>query len=118
MARSKDQHIFHFDKRLNNWIKGRPCPLITCTAFTKDTKLGVVMVLDEYINSFRGNQNTSELLLRTISPHKPVQLGEVYSQVREAMGKAGIKTDIFRAHTTRSASTINTKVLGHYYRMY
>ena len=55
MGRSKDQHIFHFDKRLKNWIKGRPCPLITCTAFTKDTKLGVVMVLDEHINSFRGN---------------------------------------------------------------
>ena len=70
MGRSKDQHIFHFDKRLKN---------CTCTAFTKDTKFGVVMVLDEHINSFRGNQNTSQLLLRTISPHKPVQLGEIYS---------------------------------------
>ena len=34
------------------------------------------------------------------------------------MGKAGIKTDIFSAHITRPASTINTKVLGHSYRMY
>lgn len=75
MTKLKDKYIFNFDKLFKIWIAGQPSPSVTYNAFPQDATLRVVRVLDEYVkrtSSFKENQSILQLLLNTISPHKPV----------------------------------------------
>lgn len=75
MTKLKDKYVFNFDKLFKIWTAGQPSPSVTYNAFPQDATLRVVRVLDEYVkrtSSFKENQSILQLLLNTISPHKPV----------------------------------------------
>ena len=58
----------------------------------RPVSLFVVTGLDEYIkrtSTLRENQNTSQLLLSTISPHKPVVSSTILGWVKKVLRKAG-----------------------------
>jgi site-specific recombinase XerD len=69
----------------------------------------VVECLLEYFertNSFRNSDQSKDLLLRTIiKPHKGVTVNTVANWIKDVMSLAGIDTTIFKAHSTRSATT-------------
>ena len=111
MTRSKNQYIFRFDKLLKNWRNGQ-CYLVTYDVFPQDSTLCVVTGLDKRIkisSSLRENQNISQLLISTFSPHKRLVSSLVSGWVKKVLSKVGINTDISKAHSTRSASTSSDK---------
>ena len=66
-----------------------------------------VLALKEYegrIRQLRGNYYTT-LFLSASKPHKPVSSSTIARWLKVLLGKAGVNTEIFKAHSTRSAST-------------
>ena len=115
MTKSNNPYFFHRDKLVKVWRNGQPCPSVTYDTFPKDNELRVADVLDEYIkrtSTVTENQNTSQLFLRTISPHKAVISSTISCCVKNVFSMAGSNTDIFKAHSTRSAATSSAKSFG------
>ena len=69
------------------------CPVTTLKAYEDRTK------------SLRVTEAQSKLFLGVIKPHNPVAPSTVARWLRTVMGKAGIDTNIFKAHSTRGAAT-------------
>ena len=65
----------------------------------------LVQVLDKYVDrttTFKENQRTLQLLMSIVRSHKPIT---VSGWVKKVISKAIISTGLFKAHSTRSAST-------------
>ena len=77
--------------------------------FPENSKLCVVNCLQEYEKrtiSFRSEQDDSNrLLLSYIRPHKPITSDTLSRWILEMLKNAGIDTKIFKAHSTRSATS-------------
>ena len=58
-------------------------------------------------------QETPQLLfLSYIKPHKPVTSQRLANWLKEILGKAGIDTSVFKAHSVRGASSTAASVKG------
>ena len=72
----------------------RLCPVTTLRAYENRTK------------SLRVVETQSRLFLGVIRPHNPVAPSTMARWLRAVMEKAGIDTNIFKAHSTRGAATM------------
>ena len=74
--------------------------------YTGDEKICVYITLEEYLNrtsSYRGS--CSQLLLCYSKPFGPASKDTIRRWLKEVMTQSGIDTTLFKAHSTRSAST-------------
>ena len=72
-----------------------------------------VLALKEYesrTRQLRGSHTT--LFLSVSKPHKPVSSSTIARWLKVLLGKAGVNTEIFKAHSTRSASTSAAAAAG------
>ena len=79
--------------------------------FPSHSSLCVASTLDKYIKRtapIRGNEN--ELFVSTIKPHNKVIKATISRWIKTVMKTAGINTDIFKPHSTRSASTSKAQI--------
>ena len=74
--------------------QARLCPRHTLTVYEERTK------------SFRdqGDTERSKLFLAVVKPHKPISSSTMARWLRSLLGKAGIDTNIFKAHSVRGAA--------------
>ena len=82
-------------------------------AFATEPNLCIVLHLSEYIkrtNSLRGSH--TKLFLSHQKPHNPVSRDTISRWVKSTMKLAGIDTNVFTAHSCRSASTSAAKASG------
>jgi integrase len=89
---------------------GRFLKDIELKAFSQNKKLCVVTVLKEYLKRteiFRNNQK--QLLLSYIHPHKPVSRETISRWICKVLVASGVDTDVFSAHSTRSAAVTAAK---------
>ena len=80
----------------------------------KDSELCVVTHLKQYIKitvPFR-NTNTNHFLLSFVQPHKPVSVTTLSRWCVTVMKESGINVNIFRSHSTWSASPSKCKISG------
>lgn len=66
-----------------------------------------VAAIAEYIkrtSKFRADQNSDKLVIAAIAPHKPVSSNTVSRWIKCFLKSAGINTEMFGAHSTRSAA--------------
>ena len=70
----------------------RLCPVHTLKAYEERTA------------SFREGQGSSALFLTTIKPHSPAASSTIARWLKSLLGKAGIDTAIFKAHSVRGAA--------------
>ena len=61
---------------------------------------------EERTKSFRdqGDTERSKLFLAVVKPHKPINSSTMARWLRSLLGKAGIDTNIFKAHSVRGAA--------------
>lgn len=78
---------------------------IALPSFSDDKRLCVVTYLREYIKRSKPLRSTSQLFISFISPHGPVTKDTISRWIKLTLKKAGIDTNIFKAHSTRAAST-------------
>jgi len=115
MAQTDDTVVFNYHRLHKSWRKGESPPSITFVAYSEDTDICVVSALREYLKRsepWRENKNESQLLLSYINPHQPIASCTVARWMKELLSLSGIDTDVFKAHSTRSASTSKTCAKG------
>ena len=82
-------------------------------AYLKDPGLCIVACLQEYVirtKPLRGEE--TQLLISFVKPHKAVSKDTMGRWVKCVLANAGIDTNQFGAHSTRSASTSAAKQSG------
>jgi len=72
--------------------------------------------LGEYLDRTRDwrkdDCHDGQLLLSTLRPHNPVKSSIISNWLKRIMGRAGIDTTTFKAHSTRGASTSKADLNG------
>ena len=76
------------------------CPVTTLRAYEERTK------------GKRGDHNRAQLFIALIKPHNPVTSPTIARWIRTILSKAGIDTDTFKAHSTRSAAVSTAASIG------
>ena len=89
---------------------GGPPKQLMFGAFPSDSRLCVMKCLRQYemdMRTYRKNDPASPqpLFLSYVKPHKPVTSQRLANWLKEILGKAGIDTTVFKAHSVRGASS-------------
>lgn len=85
---------------------GNPIPNIKYFKFTESKSLCVCHTIDMYLDRSKSwRKGETQLLLSYVNPHNKVQTDTVSRWIKEVIALAGIDTSVFKAHSTRAAST-------------
>ena len=79
---------------------GLLCPVVTLKAYEERTQ------------SVRQETGSKPLLLTTIKPHSPASSSTIARWLKSLLGKAGIDTAIFKAHSVRGAAVTAASIAG------
>lgn len=115
MAKSENLVRFYFHQLSKTNKKGKPIPPLEFYKFEEQSKLCVVSTLFCYIertSKWRSEHTVSQLLLSFIKPHKAVKSCTISGWLKKVLQESGINVDIFKPHSTRSASTSKAKSSG------
>ena len=74
-------------------------------AFDNNKKVCPVFLIKYYIRRTKSLRDNTQLFISPHRPHHPVAKSTLSRWVKLTLAKAGINTDIYTAHSTRSAST-------------
>jgi integrase len=91
---------------------GTPNPILEFEIFAENRAICVVECLKTYLSRTEGLRKSEKLLLSYIKPHNPISKDSVSRWVKVVLERSGIDTVIFKAHSTRSASTSRAKESG------
>ena len=110
VSKTESSYIFYLEEHIKQSKPGKRNPEIVLHAFPADKRLCVMTCLDAYIaktETVRNTQNT-RLFLSYTKPYHPVTKNTLSRWVKYVMEKSGIDINMFRPHSTRSASTSAT----------
>ena len=99
---------FNFRQLHKSWRKGAPPPSLKFYNYPEDKDMCVVATIKEYLHRTQGwrtENKKSQFFLSVINPHREVACSTISGWIKKLMTDAGINTDIFKAHSTRSASS-------------
>ena len=99
----EDRIIVHITDILKHSRPGFHLKPITLHRYDENDKICIVTTLKEYMERTQHLRNESKLLISTVKPHNSVSKQTISRWVKSIMSKAGIP-DIFKPHSTRSAS--------------
>ena len=104
------------DKVTKTSRPNKPHVQITLKQYPLDTKLDVVGAVQTYLERTEELRTSvrqkSHLLLSFTKPHNPVAPCSIGRWLKTIMEMAGVDTSVFKAHSTRSASTSKAKAQG------
>ena len=115
MVKSGDVYIYAFHKLHKGWRKSKAPPKLYFYKYTKDQELCVVSALNEYLKrteTWRANEGKFQLLLSYMKPHMEVHSSTVSRWIKEILKETGVDVDVFKGHSTRSASTSKACLSG------
>ncbi len=106
MVLTPDNCVFVLDKLLKTSKPGRHLSHLEFVAYTPDPSLCIVKYLMEYVKRTRSlRQGEEQLLVSHKKPYGPVHVDTVSRWIKTTLTNAGVNTEVFAAHSTRSAST-------------
>ena len=96
--------MFTFGKLYKAWRKGKLPTSLKVYSFEENTNLCVVATLEEYLKRMKGwrGKDKSQLLLSFVKPHNHVVSLTISGWIKNVLREAGIDTEIFKGHSTRS----------------
>ena len=99
---------FRFDRLHKGWKNNKGSPIVKYFEYNADKDLCVVSTLQVYLDKSQKwrNTNQTQLLLSHINPHKEVTSCTISRWIKDVIKLAGINTDIFKGHSSRSAASI------------
>ena len=106
MVMKESEVIFHFKELLKQSRPGNADSTLRLKAYAPDRRLCIVHYLKEYIKrteTIRGQERA--LLISYQKPHKQVTTATISRWIKNTMAAAGINTDVYKAHSTRAASS-------------
>lgn len=106
MARSTDEVVFTLPGLAKGQRQGQPARRYTYPVHPTEPALCPVAALDAYVQATAGHRGGQQrVFLSYRRPHRPVTASTVARWLVTVLGAAGVDTDCFRAHSTRSAAT-------------
>ena len=115
MCNSKTCYKFAFGITVKHSKQGKPVPIIEFFAFNENDLLCPVKCLDAYIqktSSWRIENDTNQLFLSYMKPHKSVLKCTITRWVKEMLKLSGINIGRYQAHSVRSASSSKAACKG------
>ena len=114
MANIGDTVTFHFHKLHKSWMKGKPRPSLTVYAYSPDKQLCVVQTLSRYLEMTKDRRDPSrtQLLLSYRKPYKEISSSTASGWIKKFLQLANVDTNVFKGHSTRSASTSKVNLKG------
>ena len=118
MQLDHDKVNFELSKLTKSRRKGQPPIRLTISSFPDNGNLCVIQCLMAYLarsRSWRYHEGVllePQLFLSYIKPHKKVVSCTIAGWLVTLMFNAGIDTSVFKAHSTRGASSSKAKALG------
>ena len=119
---STEEHnsLLQFDTKLKTSKTGKTLPKSIFHKFSEDMYLCPVTCLNQYLARSQdgrtvqdnGLVHPNQVLLSHIKPHEPVSKPSIARWIKEVLKISGINIDIYKAHSTRSASTSKAGTLG------
>ena len=107
--------MFNFRQLHKSWRKGAPPPSLKFYSYPEDNDMCVVATIKEYLHRTQGwrtENKKSQFFLSVINPHREVACSTISGWIKKLMTDVGINTDIFKAHSTRSASSTKASLAG------
>ena len=106
MKQLDNQITFEINTLLKTSKPGKHLKPLVFKAYPVDKLLCVVTCLKQYLlKTSVVRDGNNELWLSFNKPHKPVSTDTIARWIKTVMGKAGIDTSCYGAHSTRAAST-------------
>lgn len=116
MEDSSDHITFRIAGLTKTKRPNKPQLSFTFDKYTPDESLDVVQCLQEYLKRTNDLRKTSEqkqhLFIAYTKPHKPIVACSVARWLKCVMAMANIDTNVYKAHSTRAASTSKAIVQG------
>jgi hypothetical protein len=112
MTQTELKIMFYFKEPLKHCRKAGKCPA-PLEVEVSGMPLCPVKSVRSYIErtaSLRGTE--TQLFVGTIKPHKPVSRPTIANWIKTVLKEVGIDTEIFKGHSTRSASTSGASAKG------
>ena len=104
---------FRFSKLHKGWRTNKSSPEVKYYSFPLDQDICVTSTLESYIErsrQWRGSK--TQLLLSHIKPHKEVSSSTVSRWLKDTIALAGIDTNVFKGHSSRSAASAGAGLAG------
>ena len=122
-CRCQDVHSMHLDNmlpgesaykfKISTLVKtskpGKQVPELVLVAYPSDRRLCVVTCLLEYIQRTSSYRTTRQLFITSVKPFGAASQSTLSRWVKSLMNSAGIDINVFKSHSTRSASTSAAK---------
>ena len=112
MALSDNKCIFHVQSLLKQSRSGKHLHHIEIISYPVNKNLCIITTLKEYISRSSILRSDDQLFLSYKKPHKAVSKETIARWIRITLNKAGINTNKFKPHSTRSASTSAAAAAG------
>ena len=115
MIKTNEYYEFRFHKLHKSWRRGESPSSLKIYAIPSDKPLYVVAALEWYIERtsiWREKNQASQLLVSFIKPHNAAAKSTVAGWVKQILIMSGINIDIFKPHSTRSASSSHARLSG------
>ena len=106
MTKTESSYSFTITELTKTKKPGHKADIITLMAFTPDIRLCVYHCLEEYIQrTEKLRSDDGQLFISFNKPHNKVSRETLRRWIKNVMVLAGIDVNIFKPHSTRSAST-------------
>ena len=105
MELSRSKVVFRIDELLKHNSPKNPMTVITLNAFPDDRRLCVVTYLKLYLKRTKMLRSSTKLFVSTYGPHSGVSKDTLSRWIKMLLNKAGVNTMVYKAHSTRAAST-------------
>lgn len=108
-----DKAIFHITELLKHSRSGVHLKPIELKRYSQDKDLCVVTALEVYIHrTAHLRDNNSFLFMAYFKPYNRASCNTISRWIKNVLCLSGINTDIFKAHSTRSAATSAAFIAG------
>ena len=114
MVNTGDKVTLHFHKLHKSWRKGKPPLSLTVYAYSTDKQLRVVQTPNRYLEMTKDRRDPSrtQLLLSYRKPYKEISSSTASGWIKKFLQLANVDTNVFKGHSTRSASTSKVNLKG------
>ena len=116
MTEKTDEVTFHIAGLTKSKRPSKPHVSVVFHTYEEDTNLDVIDCLKAYLRITQSSRLSKEqkesLFLSYKAPFNPVATCSIARWLKVVMTEAGINTDVFKAHSTRAASTSKAQAQG------
>ncbi|GFN81279.1 tyrosine recombinase xerc [Plakobranchus ocellatus] len=105
MQISEGKAIFHIAPLLKTNSPKNPISTITLRAYREDRRICVFTCLKLYLKRTKHLRSTTQLFISNYSPQSAVTKDTFARWIKSMLNKAGIDTNVYKAHSTRAAAS-------------